>query len=1041
MIDLGTVRAVVFDVDGVLTDTASLHRRAWRETFDALFADIAPGKDVDTGPFTDDEYRRLVDGRHRADGARAVLAARNVTLADGADDDVPGAATVAGLASRKDARYRDLLDEFGPAPFPSSLELLARLRVARIRTAAVTASRHGAEVLRRAGIEGQFDAVVDGSAAAAMGLRGTPSPDTMLEAATRLGVAPRETLVIEDALAGVRAAVEGGFRVVAVDRHASTGELAAAGAEQVVADLADLGVVGEGPAGDSWLVADLDDAPARQATRESLFTLCNGYIGTRGAPAYATDDGVHYPGTYFAGVYDRLCGTAGDRPVEEEAIVNAPNWLTFSLSVEHGPWLGRGELAVSWLGSQLDLRRGLLELRYAVTDAAGRRTSVLERRLVSMADPHLAASQIHVVAVNWSGALDISLGLDGAVSDAETVEERLLGGHHLDLVTAHDLSPDGAELVVRTRQSHVVLVEALRCTVSGAPVGTYSRTSARVERTFHVAMRAGERVACEKVVAFYSSRDMAISEPAIAARDAARGAGTFSELLAAHEASWRQTWSVAALEIRDHDEMAQRLVNLHLFHVLQVASPHVVDRDVGLGARGLHGEGYLGHVFWDETFVFPTLTPRFPSLVRSLLAYRSRRLPAARSAARAAGHLGAKFPWQSGSDGRDETPVALFNPRSAHWLADHSHLQHHVGLAIAHNFWRYFQTTGDTRHLFDTGFEVMFEIARFFASTARLDTGIGRYRIERVMGPDEFHDGYPWRDEPGVDDNTYTNVLTSWLLERAIALVELARRSGRDDVVERVAVSDEELARFDEISRLLHVPFIGAVPAQFEGFERLEPIDLAAYRSRYGDIGRLDLILEAEGDDVRRYQATKQPDTLMLLYLLSAEELRGVLARLGYSLDGDAIRETVEYYSRRVCHGSSLSRIVHAWVTSRLDRAASWRYLHDALAADFADAGAGSTGEGIHLGAMAGTVDLLARCYTGLEARSDALWLNPRLPDELASLSFRVEYRGHLLSIEIDRRTIEIACPRGVAAPVTLILRATPYTVLPGDRIVHEYGA
>ena len=196
-------------------------------------------------------------------------------------------------------------------------------------------------------------------------------------------------------------------------------------------------------------------------------------------------------------------------------------------------------------------------------------------------------------------------------------------------------------------------------------------------------MKVGSRITCEEVGAFYSSRDMAISEPISAAREATSRAGTFDDLLAAHEESWSRIWARAALEIHEASGSAQRLVNLHLFHVLQVASINVIDHDVGLGARGLHGEGYLGHVFWDELFVLPTLALRFPAIARSLLAYRSRRLGSARSAAPVEGHVGAMFPWQSGSDGRDETPVEPYNERSKRWIADSSHFQRHVWVSLS----------------------------------------------------------------------------------------------------------------------------------------------------------------------------------------------------------------------------------------------------------------------------------------------------------------------------------------------------------------------
>jgi trehalose/maltose hydrolase-like predicted phosphorylase len=176
----------------------------------------------------------------------------------------------------------------------------------------------------------------------------------------------------------------------------------------------------------------------------------------------------------------------------------------------------------------------------------------------------------------------------------------------------------------------------------------------------------------------------------------------------------------------------------------------------------------------------------------------------------------------------------------------------------------------------------------------------------------------------------------------------------------------------------------------------------------------------------------------VLLYLFSAEELREVLGRLGYELSAQTIRRTVEYYSDRVTHGSSLSRVVHAWVASRLDRPASWRYFLEALALDLHDSQGGTTREGIHLGAMAGTVDILTRCYTGLEVRAGSLWLNPRLPPELGRLAFVLEYHHHQLQIEIDHETVCVESRGGPPTPAPVLVQRSSNHLQSGQRVVHE---
>jgi len=1027
------LRGAIFDLDGVLTDTASLHRRAWRETFTDCFAEL--GQDRHIAPFAEEDYTRLVDGRLRIDGARAVIEDRGLAVPQGRPDDGPEVLSIAGIAARKDVRYRELLAEVGPVPYGSSVSFLRELRARGLLIAIATASLHGSEVICLAHLEEEIDVLVDGRAAQAMSLKGKPESDTFVEAARRLGLDPRACVVVEDAPSGVTAGAAAGCRVIALDRaHGTRG---ATEAEIVVSDLAELQIVGPGPSGDPTLLYESGDEPSGEGVRESLLTLGNGYFATRGARASAHDDGVHYPGTYVAGIFDRLSSTLQGRHFEEEVLVNMPNWLSFDVSANGGDWLGDADAEIEHHSAILDLGNGVLERRYRMVDRSGQITTLLERRIVSAADPHLAAISVDVTAENWSGSLGLRAGIDGAVRDAETVEERLIGNRHLEVTAAGCDEPDVAYLAVRTTQSEVTVAEAARFRVAGSGVlPAFAMTHRAVEHTYLLEVAEAQRVTCEKVLALYTSKDAAISTALESARTAARRSTDFSELLRRHREEWARTWARVAIDAQDGTTEVQRIVNLHLFHLLQVASRHVVHRDVGLGARGLHGEGYLGHVFWDELFVLPQLSLRLPAVARSLLDYRYRRLDAARDAAHDTGHRGAMFPWQSASDGRDVTPTAIYNERSGHWIDDHSSLQRHVGLAVAYNYLHYFDVTGDFEQLFGSGIEVIVEVARFFADLARFDPDCGRYRIRDVMGPDEFHDGYPWRSEPGLDDNAYTNVMTAWLLERSIELVELAQRSRETECLERIGFDPGELDRFGEVSRGLHVPFMDGVIAQFDGYERLEPIDLDRYRARYGDIARLDLMLEAEGDAVRRYQVGKQPDVLMLLYLFSAEELRGLLGRLGYGFDADAMRRTIEFYRARVVHGSSLSRVVHAWITARLDRRASWAYLSGALSADVVDLNRGTTREGIHLGSMAGTVDILSRCYAGLETRSGALWLNPVLPAELESLAFSLRYRGLPLDLRITHDRVEIDALEGAVGPVTLLIKGEPHVLHPGERLV-----
>ncbi|MFE0689081.1 glycoside hydrolase family 65 protein [Streptomyces xiamenensis] len=756
---------------------------------------------------------------------------------------------------------------------------------------------------------------------------------------------------------------------------------------------------------DEWIWAYEGYDPRAERLREALCTLGNGYFATRGAAPEVTAGAAHYPGTYAAGCYNRLTSHVAGRDVENEDVVNLPNWLPlrFRVHPDDGPagrWFSpdreRGGLLLyrQWL----DLRQGTLNRTLRFRDAHGRHLGVEQSRLVHMGDPHLAALRTTFTAEDWSGTIEIDSAIDGTVANTGVRRYRDLASAHLTKVRTGALeeAPDTVWLHCRTTHSaiHIALAARTRC-VSGPPPERIAVTDKlagrRAAQRLTVPLAPGEPVTVEKTVALHTSRDRAISGPLEAAVERVGRAGDFAELLGSHAAAWGRLWRRADVEAPGE---AGHILRLHLFHVLQTLSPHTADLDVGVPARGLHGEAYRGHVFWDELFVLPYLNLHFPEVSRALLMYRYRRLPQAVHAARAIGRDGARYPWQSGSDGREETPEVHLNPRSGRWLPDHSRLQHHVGSAIAYNVWRYGQASGDTEFLHTKGAEMLVQIARFWADSAVFDASMGRYRILGVVGPDEYHEGYPDADRPGLDDNAYTNVTAAWVLARALELTRELPASRREDLYDRIDMRPGEPEMWDDISRRLHVPFHRGVVSQFEGYGELAELDWAALRERHGDIRRLDRILEADGDSVNRYQASKQADVLMLGYLFTPGDLGRLFGRLGYDLDEATWRRTVDYYLARTSHGSTLSGLVHAWVLARARHRDAWGQLQEALASDVADIQGGTTAEGIHLGAMAGTLDLLQRGLTGLETRDGVLWMDPAPLPELSEYGFSLRYHS-----------------------------------------------
>ncbi|MDO9559024.1 MAG: beta-phosphoglucomutase family hydrolase [Syntrophales bacterium] len=1041
--------AVLFDLDGVLTQTASVHAAAWKRLFDSFLQERA-GK---TGePFTpfdiEADYRRYVDGKPRYDGVASFLESREINLSTGSPEDEGGAQSIHALGKLKDQYFTERLNKDGVAPYDPAIALVKTLRGQEIKTAVVSSSNSCAAVLEAAGISHLFDARVDGRDVTRMNLKGKPAPDAFLEATQRLRVEPSRAIVVEDAIAGVAAGRVGRFHlVIGVDRVGQSQALREAGADVVVTNLSQVQVAIEPPSAWSLVYDDFD--PQREGMREALCTLGNGYFAARGAAPWAKADGVHYPGTYLAGGYNRLRTDIAGRCVENEDLVNFPNWLTIRLRIADDEWFDERAVRILSYRQELDLRRGMLLKTISFEQGQGRRSTLTERRLVSMADMHLGAIELTLRAENWSGSVIIRSGIDGRVVNTGAKLYEKFNNRHLEPLSGDVVGDDGVHLLVRTCQSNVRLAQATR--TRAFVEGELQSVSRRVidepgfiGQEFSVKLMQGEMLSIEKIAALYTSRDFAISECSLAACAAIERAERFVTLVASHVRVWKHLWRRFDVYLRPaaggFKLNAPMLLRLNMFHLLQAVSHNSIGLDIGVPARGWTGEAYQGHIFWDELFIFPAINFRMPEITRSLLMYRYRRLGEARTAARHAGFAGAMFPWQSGSDGQEETQEMNLNPHSQRWKPDNSYLQRHVGSAIAWNVWQYFQVTHDHEFLHFYGAELIIEIARFWSSMATFNKQRARYELQGVVGPDEFHEGYPDSSTPGLNNNAYTNIMAVWVLRRALDVLNLLSDVRRSELITKLGVKTEDIARWDDISRRMFVPFHDdGIISQFEGYEFLAELDWDDYRKRYGNIQRLDLILEAENDSANRYKVSKQADVLMLFYLFSAEELRDLFSHLNYPFDYKTIPRNIKYYDSRSSHGSTLSRVVHAWVLARSYRPRAMMYFAEALQSDVSDIQQGTTAEGVHLGAMAGTVDLIQRVLTGAEITGDVLRFNPQLPETLGRFDLRMRYRGHSLDLKLTHEALTIRGHKAAGVlPISLAVKDVQVEFTAGStRVFH----
>lgn len=787
----------------------------------------------------------------------------------------------------------------------------------------------------------------------------------------------------------------------------------------------------------SWALTYTDFEPERETLREALCTLGNGYFATRGASEESSADDIHYPGTYFAGVYNRVKSLIADREIYNEDLVNAPNWLplTFkiqdeeSLKYENNDWFSLSNVNILDYKQELNLKKGILTRHLRIEDQKGRITQLNYTRIVSMANPHLACQKLVLQPENWSGAIQVKLGIDGSVTNSGVARYRDLNSKHLEVLKIKHYKNGNISLQVRTNQSHTEIAYTafhrvyqegkllkLSFEIEENPESIYTLLNCKVQKN--------KSTTIEKLVAVATNKDTASIDCLTDSKNLLRlvKKESFDSLVNAHVLAWKNLWRRCDIKIKAEGD-DQRILRLHIFHLLQTVSKNSVDLDIGVPARGLHGESYRGHIFWDELFIMPFYIYYFPEMARSLLLYRYRRLNMARLLAKKSNYKGAMYPWQSGSNGDEVTQPLHLNPRSNSWLQDFSHYQRHVNAAIVYNIWHYYLATHDKSFLSEYGAEMILEIALFWSSIATYNLSQNRYEIKNVVGPDEYHEKYPNTNEPGVNNNAYTNVMAVWSIERALEVLALLPPMRSRELKEQLQLDSDVIKLWHDITTKMKVPFHDEVIiSQFEGYDSLPEFDWDYYKEKYGNIERLDRILKAENDTPDNYKVSKQADVIMLFYLFSIEELSALFKKLGYQFNEEILTKNIFYYLKRTSHGSTLSKVVFASLAKYIEQDIALKFYQDVLNSDVMDTQGGTTPEGIHLGAMASCINIALMCFAGLEIKNKYLSFNPHLPMRVQSLEFKLQFQQHWIKvlIEKDKMDVKLLADSETSLPVII---------------------
>lgn len=742
-----------------------------------------------------------------------------------------------------------------------------------------------------------------------------------------------------------------------------------------------------------WSLEEEAYDEANHQRSESLFALGNGYIGMRGnfEEGYFGEKGSSVTGNYLNGFYDSnpivYPEGAYGYPSRNQSMLNVTNAQLIQLTVEGEPFHLHAGKVLSYR-RKLDMQKGVLYRTMEWESPSGHRVRIDIRRMVALSRKHLAAVCYKVEALNFDGTLQLASSMDGKIAGGEASgDPRLGGGSVQPSLLMEDMAFGDPVSVMRqrTRHSGFALLTAISHQVE-APGETECSASLRDECMtveFSTRLAPGETLTLTKYITYHTSKDYPEPQLLPLAEElhgqvAAEG---FESLQREQELFLNAFWSRADIEI-EGDPALQQGIRFNAFQLLQSAGR---DGVTNIGAKGLTGEGYEGHYFWDtEMYILPFFTYTQPETARALLDFRYATLDRARARASVMSQRGALYPWRT-IDG-DEN--------SAYYPAGTA--QVHINADIAYAIRQYVEATGDTFFLADKGAEILFETSRFWVDLGHFNPARGgAFCIDAVTGPDEY--------TAVVNNNAYTNLMAQSQLRYAYETAALLRREypGQFEALKRkIGLGDEEPALWLEAAERMYVPYdeeLG-IYAQDDAFLSKKKWD---FENTPAD--KYPLLLHYHPLVIYRHQVLKQADLVLALFLLGDR----------FSLEEK--RRNYEYYEPLTTHDSSLSPCIHSIVSAEIgDLAGAYDYFNRTVRMDLDDIN-GNAKDGLHTAAMAGSWMAIVNGFGGLRNADGRLSFHPKLPAHWDGCRFRIAYRGRLLEIRMKPSGTEYALLEGEA--------------------------
>ena len=761
-----------------------------------------------------------------------------------------------------------------------------------------------------------------------------------------------------------------------------------------------------------WTLIEPEFDPTKLRARETVFTIGNGYLGTRGSFEEGYPKAL--PITLINGLYD-------DVPVAYTELANCPDWL-FLVVILNGEQfrLDAGEILA--YERRLDLRHGVLSRSIRWRSPIGNTVDLKFERFASLADEQVLALRCQITPIDFDGTIEVQSSING-------YPENQGFDHWVHLNRGK--TEQGVWLHVRTRSTEIELGMAAKMTTIDidARSAVINTPDCPTLTTTFIAT-AGQSISVEKLVTVFTSGET--KSPVQAAQAKLAELPAYAILLAAHQQAWNAMWEHSDIEI-DGDIDAQLAVRYNLFQLFIGGCTDRGSLDPNpdsVPAKTLSGFGYRGHIFWDtEIFILPFFTFTQPAIARSLLNYRYDTLPGARRKAAHSGYKGAMFAWESAATGDEMTPKWSMSsdPYVEPVRIWNGEREIHISADIAYAVWQYWQATGDDVWMRDCGAEIILDTALFWLSRVEWHEKEQRYELCGVIGTDEYHED--------VRNNAYTNRLVQWHLEKAIAVYEWLQQTvpAREiELAQKLQLTPGHLLSFHKTISRMYIPYNSKtlLIEQFEGFFALQDLNLSNYEPRTKSIQTvLGMAVTNQS------QVIKQPDVLMLLYLLfNTPE---------FANRQDILHENWNYYTPRTDsdYGSSLGSSVQAILAAALDKSVdAYQHFMQAALIDLKNT-FGNTEDGIHAASAGGIWQALIFGFGGIQLTENGPIATPHLPPHWTRLKFKLNWRGTWHNFDLSPSVAPASNIQGFIFDVDGVLTDTAeYHYKAWQRLADEEG-